>query len=255
MAKKFIAGNWKLNLPDLSATLELTRRLKARLAPFTETRIAVCPPFTVIPAVAELLKETRIFIGGQNLYWEESGAYTGEISAPMLKSVGCTYVIVGHSERRRYFGETNEGVRRKIQAALKNGLKPIVCVGETLEEREAGVLQDIVREQVEEALREMDEDALGDLVIAYEPVWAIGTGRTATPEQAQEMHRFIREMLMEHFSRNFAETTQILYGGSVKPGNAGELLKQMDIDGALVGGASLDADAFTEIVRSAEQSA
>ncbi len=255
MPKKFIAGNWKLNPPDLSATLELTRHLKARLAPFSETRIAVCPPFIAIPAVAELLKETRIYVGGQNLYWEEAGAYTGEISAPMLKSAGCTYVIVGHSERRQYFGETNENVRRKIQAALKHGLKPIVCIGETLEEREAGVQQDVVREQVEEALREMEEAPLGDLVLAYEPVWAIGTGRNATPEQAQEMHRFIRELLTERFSHEFAQTTQILYGGSVKPGNAGDLLGQTDIDGALVGGASLDADAFTAIVQSAEQSA
>jgi triosephosphate isomerase len=252
MGKKFIAGNWKLNPVDTGKTLELSRQLRARLAPFTKTKVAVCPPYVTIAAVKDIFKETRVEIGGQNLYWEDSGAYTGEISAPMLKSAGCSYVIIGHSERRQYFGETNETVHSKIKAALKHDLRPIVCVGETLEERDSGVLKDVVREQVTTALRGMDEEILGDLVIAYEPVWAIGTGRTATPEQAQEMHQFIRGLLAEAINEAFSATTIILYGGSVKPENSAELLQQSDIDGALVGGASLDADSFAAIVKSGE---
>ena len=252
MGKKFIAGNWKLNPVDTGKTLELSRQLRARLAPYTKAKIAVCPPFVNIAAVADIFKETRVEIGGQNLYCEDSGAYTGEISAPMLKSVGCTYVIIGHSERRQYFGETDESVNNKIKAALKHDLTPIFCIGETLEERDKGILKDVIREQVSVALRGMDEEILGNLVIAYEPVWAIGTGRTATPEQAQEMHQFIRNLLTESISDAFAATTMILYGGSVKPDNSAELLSQPDIDGALVGGASLDADSFAAIVKSGE---
>jgi len=250
--KKLIAGNWKLNPADADATLELLRQLKARLAPFTKTPMAVIPPFTALHLATDILKSTRVAVGAQDLFWEDSGAYTGEISAPMLKSAGCKYVVIGHSERRQYFGETNETVHRKIAAALKHGLTPIVCVGETLSEREAGVMQEIVREQVTQALRGMGENEVRRIVIAYEPVWAIGTGRTATPGQAQEMHRFIRELLADLYTINLADSIQILYGGSVKADNAASLLQQPDIDGALVGGASLQADGFAEIVKAAE---
>ena len=250
--KKLIAGNWKLNPADANATLELLRQLKARLAPFTKTQLAVMPPFTALHVAADVLKSTHIAVGAQNLFWEDSGAYTGEISAPLLKSAGCKYVIIGHSERRQYFGETNETVHRKIGAALKHGLTPMVCVGETLSEREAGIMKEVVREQVTQALQGMDETEVRRIVIAYEPVWAIGTGKNATPDQAQEMHRFIRELLTDLYSVTLADSIQILYGGSVKADNAVSLLQQTDIDGALVGGASLQAEGFAEIVKAAE---
>jgi len=252
MSTKFIAGNWKLNPVKIEQAKELARQVRDRSANFSKVKIAVCPPFISIPTVANVLSESRIAVGGQNLYWEESGAYTGAISASMLKNAGCSYVIIGHSERRQYFGETDETVCRKLFAALKGGLKPIVCVGESLEQREAGKLKDVIRTQVTEALRGMDEASLGDLVIAYEPIWAIGTGVTATPEQAQEMHAYIRNLLNDHFSQALAMTTPLLYGGSVKPDNAVELLSQEDIDGALVGGASLKADTFVPIIEAGE---
>jgi len=253
MRTKFIAGNWKLNPADSEKTLELCRQLRARLSPFSRVKIAVCPPYTALHLAAEVFKNTRIALGAQDLYWEDTGAYTGEISAPMLKSSGCTYVIIGHSERRQYFGETNETVRRKTEAALKHGLIPIVCVGETLDQREAGVMEEVVREHVTEALRGMNEAELQNLVIAYEPVWAIGTGKTASPQQAQGMHNFIRAILTENFSKGTADKLLILYGGSVKPDNAADLLGQPDIDGALVGGASLKAESFAAIVKSGEE--
>lgn len=250
---KLIAGNWKMNPADGEAALDLLRQLRARLAPFHRVRIAVCPPYTVLHQATVVLKETRIALGAQNLHWESIGAYTGEISAPMLKAAGCTYVIIGHSERRQYFAETNENVQRKIKAAIDHQLSPIVCVGETLSQREAGVMKDVVREQVTEALSGMDEASIKKGVIAYEPVWAIGTGKTATPAQAQEMHQFIREALTGICGSSPADAILILYGGSVKPENSHELLEQPDIDGALVGGASLDAASFAQIVRSAEE--
>jgi triosephosphate isomerase len=249
---KLIAGNWKLNPADSDATLELLRQLKARLAPFTKTQMAVIPPFTMLHLAMDVLKGTRIAVGGQNLYWEDRGAFTGEVSAPMLKSAGCKYVVIGHSERRQLFGETNDTVHRKIPAALKCDLTPIVCVGETLSEREGGVMKEVVREQVTQALRGMDEKEVARIVLAYEPVWAIGTGKTATPAQAQEMHRFIRELLTDLYRLPLADGLLILYGGSVKADNAAALLGQPDIDGALVGGASLQAEGFAEIVKAAE---
>ncbi|MFH1734313.1 MAG: triose-phosphate isomerase [bacterium] len=253
MGTKFIAGNWKLNPAEINQAQELAREIRDRTANCSKVNIAVCPPFISLPAVAELLRESRIAVGGQDLYWEEAGAYTGAISAPMLKSAGCSYVIIGHSERRQYFGETDETVCRKLYAALKGGLKPIVCVGETLQQRKAGQLHDVIRTQVTEALRGMDETSLGDLVVAYEPIWAIGTGVTATPQQAQEMHAYIRSLLNDHFSHALAMTTPLLYGGSVKSDNATELLSQNDIDGALVGGASLKVDTFVPIIESGEE--
>ncbi len=215
--------------------------------------MAVCPPYTALQLAAEVLKDTRIKIGAQDLYWEDSGAFTGEVSAPMLKSAGCSYVIIGHSERRQYFNETNETVRQRLLTALRASLSPIVCVGETLTEREAGVFKEVVREQISEGLREMSGADLEPVIIAYEPVWAIGTGKTATPGQAQEMHSYIREILSETFGSSTSENTLILYGGSVKPGNTADLLSQDDIDGALVGGASLDADSFAGIISAAER--
>lgn len=241
-----------MNPADAEKSLDLLRQLKVRLTAFTKTHIVVIPPFTALHLTADVLKGAKIALGAQNLHWEETGAFTGEISAPMLKAAGCNYVIIGHSERRQYFGETNEDVRRKIQTALLHTLIPIVCVGETLSHREAGVMKEVVREQVLEALRGKDEASLKSVVIAYEPVWAIGTGRTATPAQAQEMHRFIRDLLSDTFSLAAADAMLILYGGSVKSSNADSLLRQPDIDGALVGGASLQADGFADIVKSAE---
>jgi triosephosphate isomerase len=249
---KLIAGNWKLNPADDKGALDLLRQLRARLAPFTKTQIAVMPPFTMLHLAVEVLKDTRIALGGQNLYWEDSGAFTGEVSAPMLKSTGCAYVIIGHSERRQFFGEINATVHRKTVTALKHGLIPIVCVGETLEQRESGREQAVVREQVTEAMQGISGVDLRPVVIAYEPVWAIGTGRTASPAQAEAMHRFIRQIIQEMFGPDIAGALRILYGGSVKADNAKDLLSQPDIDGALVGGASLKAEAFAEIVASAE---
>ena len=249
---KLIAGNWKLNPAEEKGALDLLRQLRARLAPFTKTRIAVMPPFTMLHLAVDILKDTRIAVGAQNLYWEDSGAFTGEVSAPMLKSAGCEYVIIGHSERRQYFGETDQAVQRKIIAALKAGLTPIVCVGETLAQREAGQEEKVVREQTTQALRGISEADIRRVVIAYEPVWAIGTGRTATPDQAQGMHCFIRRIMEETFHRTAAESILFLYGGSVNSNNAKDLLSQPDIDGALVGGASLKAEGFAEIVAAAE---
>ncbi|RJP76903.1 MAG: triose-phosphate isomerase [Candidatus Zixiibacteriota bacterium] len=247
-----IAGNWKLNPADDAGALELLRQLKNRLAPFTRTEVAVMPPFTMLHLAAQILKDSRLALGAQNLYWEATGAFTGEISAPMLKAAGCKYVIIGHSERRQLFGETDATVARKIPAALQAGLVPVVCVGETLEQRESGQAQAVVHEQVRQALSGLPEAALRTLVIAYEPVWAIGTGRNATPEQAQEMHRFIRDLITDTTSAAVADELRILYGGSVKPDNARDLLGRPDIDGALVGGASLKAETFAAIVESGE---
>jgi triosephosphate isomerase len=251
--RKFIAGNWKLNPADEQGCLDLLRQLKSRLEPFSRVETAVCPPFTALHWAAQILKETRIRWGAQDLFWEDTGAFTGEVSAPMLKAVGCRYVIVGHSERRQYFGEKDEDVRRKAKAALRHSLTPIICVGETLEQREARMHREIVSGQMREAVSGLTEAELASVVIAYEPVWAIGTGKTATPEQAQEMHAYIRSILSEMYNRAAADQIQILYGGSVKPDNARDLLQQPDIDGALVGGASLKAGDFAEIVRAGEE--
>lgn len=212
--------------------------------------VAVCPPFVSLEAAAEIIRDTPVRLGAQNMHAEEAGAFTGEISAPMLASVGCHYVILGHSERRQLFGETDEGVNRKVKAALRHGLIPIVCVGETLDEREAGDEEQVVSRQVAAAFDGVRVDEASDLVVAYEPVWAIGTGRTASPEQAQAMHRHLRERLAAALGET-GRAVEILYGGSVKPGNAAELFAQPDIDGGLIGGASLDAESFAEIVKAA----
>jgi len=244
----FIAGNWKMN-KTVKEAVDLVTNLKALLSNVEGVEVAVAPPYPALYAVGRALQGSFIHLAAQNLFWEERGAFTGEVSAPMLKDVGCEYVIVGHSERRQYFGETDETVNRRLKAALAHGLKPIFCVGETLKDREEGKTFSVVETQLEGGLKGLTEDALSQCVVAYEPVWAIGTGKTATPEQAQKVHRFIREKLTKLYSKGVAEALRIQYGGSVTPENVKGLMEQEDIDGALVGGASLKAEAFADIVR------
>jgi len=251
MRKPIVAGNWKMN-KTIPEAVELVRGLRELVRDVEGADVVVCPPFTALPAVWEELKGTNIKLGAQNMFWEPKGAFTGEISAEMLLTAGCEYVILGHSERRQYFGETNEVVNRKVKAALESGLKPIVCVGETREERERGVTEEVVRDHVMGSLSGLTAEDLGKgLVVAYEPVWAIGTGLTATPEQAQEVHALIRKLIAEGFGEEASRSLRIQYGGSIKPGNARELFSQPDIDGGLVGGASLEAESFASIVKSA----
>jgi len=211
--------------------------------------IAVCPPFVYLAAALEAARESNVFIGGQDMYWEKEGAFTGEISAGMLRAIGCTHVIIGHSERRQYFGETDATVNLKLKAALGAGLTPIVCVGEVLAERETGLTNDVLRRQCEGAFKEISGEPSKAIVIAYEPVWAIGTGKTATPQIAAEAHAVIRAEVAKAFGPRVADGMRILYGGSVKPDNAKALMAEAEIDGALVGGASLDPKSFTAIVK------
>ncbi|MFC1709830.1 triose-phosphate isomerase [Candidatus Omnitrophota bacterium] len=253
MRKIIIAGNWKMN-KTISEAIELTNGLKRNLYNITDVGIVLCPTFTCLDQISELVSETNIDLGAQNMHWEEKGAFTGEISPIMLKDLGCKYVILGHSERRQYFSETNEVVNTKVRAALKNGLTPIVCVGEKLEERKANKTFQLIRDHVENSLKGLSKEEFQKIVIAYEPVWAIGTGLTATPQQAQEVHSFIRKLLTEMSDNNTADNITIQYGGSVKPDNIEELIKEKDIDGALVGGASLKIDSFTEIVKKSNAS-
>ncbi len=248
MRKPIIAGNWKMN-KTVGEARELVNALKGKVANVTDVEIVVAPVFTALPAVAKAIKGSSIKLAAQDMYWEAEGAFTGEVSPLMLKDVGCEYVIIGHSERRTYFSETNETVNKKVKAAHAHSLKPIVCVGERLEERESGITKDVVKDHVVNGLAGITEDQMLNTVIAYEPVWAIGTGKTATPEQAQEVHGFIRGLLAEIYSSDVAEAVRISYGGSVKPGNIAELMAQPDIDGGLIGGASLDADSFAQIVK------
>lgn len=246
-----IAGNWKMNT-DLAAATELARGVVEEVGDVEEVQVAVCPPFISLDAVFGALRGSQVRLGAQNMHAADGGAYTGEVAASMLRSVGCDYVILGHSERRQYFGETDASVHEKIKQALAHDLTPIVCVGEKLDERKAGREQAVVKAQLSGAL---DGGSLSDparLVVAYEPVWAIGTGETATPEQAQEMHAFIRTQLADLFSDAFSRGVLLLYGGSMKPGNAAELLAQPDVDGGLIGGASLKAPDFAAIVRAAQ---
>ncbi|MDD5194785.1 MAG: triose-phosphate isomerase [Candidatus Omnitrophica bacterium] len=250
MRKPLIAGNWKM-YKTINEAIALANGLKRELLDFDKADIVICPPFTCLSEVYEVIMESEIKLGAQNLCWEKEGAYTGEISPLMLKDSGCEFVIIGHSERRKYFLESNELINKKIKAALVVGLSPICCVGETLEEREAGKTIEIIKNQLEGCLKGFAiEDMLG-MVVAYEPVWAIGTGKNATALQAQEVHKFIRNWLAENFSSGFADNVRILYGGSVKPANIKDLMKEADVDGALVGGASLEVSSFTQIVKNA----
>lgn len=242
-----LAGNWKMHY-RIDEALALVDELVRLIGPATNRDVLVAPPFTAVAAVAQRLKGSRVQVAGQDLYWEDRGAYTGEVSAPMLAAAGCSHVIVGHSERRQLFGDSDEWVARKAAAALRADLAPIICVGETLAERESGTTLAVVERQTRAALADLGPAALRRIVVAYEPVWAIGTGRVATPEQAQEVHRAIRGILAALAGTEIAATVRILYGGSVKPDNIDALMAQADLDGALVGGASLQAADFARIV-------
>ena len=251
MRPKVIAGNWKMN-KDVHQTEELINGLKKALDfSLTNVKVVICPPFTSLETAQQLLQGSPIALGAQNMYYEDEGAFTGEVSAKMLKGVGCQYVILGHSERRQYFRETDEFINKKVKKALASGLIPIVCVGETLEEREKNITHQVVTTQVKGVLKDISADDVEKLIIAYEPVWAIGTGRNATPQQAEEVHLLIRSLISELYSSTTAERLIIQYGGSVKADNASDLLSQLDIDGALVGGACLKADSFAAIVKAA----
>jgi triosephosphate isomerase (TIM) len=248
MRKKLMAANWKMyKTPD--QTRDFFRDFLPLVEKHDRDEIAVCPPFVNVPAAVEAARGSNIAIGAQNMYWEKEGAFTGEISTGMLLCVGCTHVIIGHSERRQYFGETDDTVNLKLKAALEAGLVPIVCVGEVLEEREAGLTEDVLRRQCLRAFHAISGKKAAKLVIAYEPVWAIGTGKTATPQLASEAHQVIRSEAGKALGEELAENLRILYGGSVKPENAKALMSEAEIDGALVGGASLDAKSFAAIVK------
>lgn len=250
MRKPIVAGNWKMNKTRAEAAA-LVAGIKAEVGGLNAVETVVCVPFTALDPVAQAVKGSIIGLGAQNVHWAEKGAFTGEISAAMLKELGVQYVIIGHSERRQYFGETDATVNQRTKAALAAGLKPIVCVGETLAEREAGTTTQVVERQVRVGLAGLSGADWDKLVIAYEPVWAIGTGKTATTAQAQEVHAFIRKLLVELAGAEAAAKIRIQYGGSMKPDNAKELMSQPDIDGGLIGGASLEAKAFAAVVRGA----
>lgn len=253
MRTQIIAGNWKLN-KTIGEALDLAKSLHQELQQCDEAKkfeVVIAPPYTAINKVAEFLKESSIKVSSQNMFWEETGAFTGEISALMVKDAGAKYAIIGHSERRQFFHETDETVNKKIKAALKHGLIPIFCVGETLEEREANKVGEVIGTQLLGGLVGITADEVTKVVIAYEPVWAIGTGKTASPEQAEEVHLMIRQMLTKQFRQENADVISLLYGGSVKASNSKELLSQPNIDGALVGGASLKVEDFVGIIKNA----
>jgi triosephosphate isomerase len=232
--------------------VDTIKALRQKVDGYEKVEVAVCPTFTSLSSAAEALEGSSIGLGGQDVHWEDEGAYTGEISTEMLLDVGCDFVILGHSERRQYFGETDESINRKLKKVLTTPLIPILCCGEMLEEREAGKVEEVVLGQLRRGLSELTENDISRIIIAYEPVWAIGTGKTATPETAEEVHAMIRNWLKDSYSTDIADSLRILYGGSVKPGNAAELMAQPDIDGGLVGGASLDAGSFAQIVKYSE---
>lgn len=252
MRINIIAGNWKMFKTNAEA-ISIATSLKDLVKDINKTKMILCPPATALNVVADVIENSKLQLGAQNLYWEKEGAFTGEVSAEMIQSTGATYVLIGHSERRQYFAETNETVNKKLHRALDAGLKPIVCIGETLEQREQGSTKDIVGIQIKEALANINTQQMLQIIFAYEPVWAIGTGKTATPDQAQEVHSYIRNLISDIYDRNISSGVIIQYGGSVKPNNATDLLKQPDIDGALVGGACLQADSFYKIIQASEK--
>lgn len=245
--KPLIAGNWKM-YKTVSEAVQTASQLKDLVSDSEDVDVMIAPPFTALYPVYETLKDSSIETGAQNMFWENEGAYTGEISSAMLLSTGCRYLIIGHSERREYFNESNEDVNKKVTAALAAGLIPVMCIGESEKQRDAGETFSVLDKQLKMGLKSQFTDALESLVIAYEPIWAIGTGKTATSVQAQEVHQFLRKQIAQMFGENLAGNLRILYGGSVKPQNAAELMDMPDIDGALVGGASLDAETFSRIV-------
>ncbi|MDI1249277.1 MAG: triose-phosphate isomerase [Lacunisphaera sp.] len=248
--KKVIAGNWKMNKTAADG-VALTKDIVAEIGRETGVDVVVCPPFTALESVAHVLEGQAIKLGAQNMHPEKNGAYTGEVSAEMLRTLYVTHVILGHSERRAYFAETDAFINKKVLSALANQLKPILCVGETLAERESGTTLAVVQRQVEGGLQGVTPEQLTSVIIAYEPVWAIGTGKVATTEQAQEVHAYIRDLLTKLYGAALAQKVRILYGGSMKPSNAVELLAQKDIDGGLIGGAALEARSFVELVKAA----
>jgi triosephosphate isomerase len=248
--KPFLAGNWKMH-KTIPEAVEMVQALKEESPQLTGAELVVIPPYTMLSEVKKVIEGSTIQLGAQNIFWEEKGAFTGEVSPPMLKDAGCQYVTVGHSERRQYFGETNETVNKKIKAALAHELTPIMCIGESLEEREKGNTMGRVETQINSGLEGLGKDEIRRIVIAYEPIWAIGTGVTATPAQAEEVHSFIRKKLTEKYGNEIASYAIILYGGSVKPANTYSILKENNINGALVGGASLEADSFIQITKEA----
>jgi triosephosphate isomerase len=245
--KPIIAGNWKMNKTSAEAK-DLASKLIPLVSGVKDRDIVLAPPFTALQAVGEAIKGTNISLSAQNMHWEDKGAYTGEVSAEMLLDLGCKYVIIGHSERRQYFGETDETVNKKVKQALRKGLLPIMCVGETLVEREAGKLNDVINRQVAGGLKDITAPDMAKIVIAYEPVWAIGTGKTATPEQANEVHSIIRQKVKSLYQAEVADGLRVQYGGSVTPENVSQLMAKPDIDGALVGGASLKPESFAALV-------
>ena len=252
MRKPFVAGNWKMNT-DSHSSVDLAKRVASGSSQVAGqgVSVAVCPPFVYLQSVAKALSASSVAVGAQDVYFEPKGAFTGEISASMLKDIGCTYALCGHSERRHVIGETDELVNKKVAAAIGGGLLPILCVGELLAEREASQTEEVVSRQLKVGLAGLGAEKVSAVTIAYEPVWAIGTGRTATPQQAQDVHSFVRKLITEFYDNQLAEEIRILYGGSVKPNNSADLMSQPDIDGLLVGGASLSADDFVAIIRSA----
>jgi len=248
MRKALIAGNWKM-FKTLEEAVLFAKELALKVKDVSDREILVCPPDLYLYPLIQALAGSPVFVGAQNIFWEDQGAFTGEVSAPMVKSAGARFAIIGHSERRQYFSETDETVNKRLNACLKAGITPIVCVGETLVEREAGKTLDVIGSQMKNGLKNISTTQAAQLVIAYEPVWAIGTGKTATPEIAQEVHGFIRSQVKDLFGPEIAGAIRILYGGSVKPDNIDVLMAQADIDGALVGGASLEVTSFERIIR------
>jgi len=252
MRKPFVAGNWKMNT-DSRSSVNLAQAIASDCSGITSqsVTVAVCPPFVYLQSVVKALSTSNIAVGAQDVYFEQDGAFTGEISTSMLKDIGCTYVLCGHSERRHVLGETDVLVNKKVAAAIGGGLLPILCVGELLEERKADKTTEVITQQIRQCLAGLSAEKVFAVTIAYEPVWAIGTGLTATPQQAQEAQGFIRRLLQQMFGKELAEELRILYGGSVKPDNAADLMRQPDVDGLLVGGASLKADDFLKIIQAA----
>ena len=251
MRKPFVAGNWKMNT-DSDTSVGLAKAVASGSSEIVDqVHVAVIPPFVYIPAVVKAVSTARIAVGAQDIYYKQKGAFTGEISASMLKDTGCTYALCGHSERRHVIGENDELVNKKVAAAISGGLLPVLCVGELIEERKASKTEEVVTRQLKNGLAGLTAEKVSAVTIAYEPVWAIGTGLTATPQQAQEVHALIRKLIGQMYDAQLAEEIRILYGGSVKPNNAAELMHEQDIDGLLVGGASLNADDFLAIIQAA----
>jgi len=253
LRKPIIGGNWKMNRGSPTDAKEMLKIFTSLTKRIKNVDIFIAPPFTALDSSFQVIKKSNVKLGAQNMYFEENGAFTGEISPNFIKTIGCEYVILGHSERRDIFNESNSLINKKLKKALSMDLKPIVCVGEHLEERESGRTKEIIQTQINETFKELTKDEMIKIVIAYEPIWAIGTGKTATPEQAEEIHVYIRDLLSQKFDENTANTIRIQYGGSIKPDNAESLFNQKNIDGGLVGGASLQADSLYEIILAAER--